>query len=137
MDDRKEICDAIGMSDTAVESRMEALRKRLLKAVKVDGVTTYKDLSLAVGQNGTFVQQFVTKRSPKRLYPEQYETIVAILDSKGSGEAAAPTLEDERLRKVFERLQKYPKLHDRVISFAEYEMHRYDSERENDTKPAS
>lgn len=82
MDDRKEFCDASCMVDTAIEIQMEALRRRLIKAVKVEGVVTYKEISEALNQNQTFVQQFVTKRSPKRLYDEQIDTIERILKEK-------------------------------------------------------
>lgn len=70
------------MADDAVEVKMDALRRRLVKAVKVDGIVTYKELSLALDQNPTFVQQFVTKRSPKRLYEEQVGIITRILDTR-------------------------------------------------------
>jgi len=70
------------MVDTAIEIQMEALRRRLIKAVKVEGVVTYKEISEALNQNQTFVQQFVTKRSPKRLYDEQIDTIERILKEK-------------------------------------------------------
>lgn len=127
------------MVETAVETRMEALRRRLLKAVKVDGIVTYKDLSLALGQNPTFVQQFVTKRSPKRLYDEQVETIDRILNER---ERQAPIKErpsiqpgqDETLQKTVDRLMGYPSaVQERVISFAEFEMARYDQSREKET----
>lgn len=141
MDDRKKICDAWGMTEVAVETRMDALRKRLVKAVKVDGVVTYQDLSEAIGKNPTFVQQFVTKKSPKRLYDEHYDKIVSILDAKGRASSETPTgapgAENPHLRQAFERLVKYPALHDKVISYVEFEIHRYETEREKATKPAS
>ena len=139
LDDRKDFCDALRMVDAAIETRMEALRRRLLKAVKVDGVVTYKELSLALGQNPTFVQQFVTKRSPKRLHDEQVEAINQIIDAKSRQAQELPrgipeAADTAVLQTVFERLRKYPaKLQERVISFAEFEMHRYDKSRENDT----
>lgn len=89
MDDRKEFCDASCMVDTGIEIQMEALRRRLIKAVKVEGVVTYKEISEALNQNQTFVQQFVTKRSPKRLYDEQIDTIERILKEK-EAEASPP-----------------------------------------------
>ena len=92
MDDRKEFCDACPMVDPSIELQMEALRRRLVKAVKVDGVVTYKELSEALNQNQTFVQQFVTKRSPKRLYDQQVETIERILKAKEAG----PSLDADR-----------------------------------------
>ena len=79
------------MVETTVEARMDALRRRLLKAVKTDGIATYKELSEALGQNPTFVQQFVTKRSPKRLFDEQIGVITAILDDRESGRSHPPT----------------------------------------------
>lgn len=69
---------------------MDALRRRLLKAVKVDGIATYKELSEALNQNPTFVQQFVTKRSPKRLFDEQIETITRILDGREAPKQQPP-----------------------------------------------
>ena len=83
------------MADATVETRMDALRRRLLKAVKVDGIATYKELSEALNQNPTFVQQFVTKRSPKRLFDEQIETITQILDSREAPKAEPPSPDKE------------------------------------------
>lgn len=102
MDDRKNICDAYRMADPNTEARMEALRRRLLRAVKVEGRITYKELSLALRQNPTFVQQFVTKRSPKRLYDEQVKTITQMLDERErpvlNGEPSAESATESQLR---------------------------------------
>lgn len=131
----------MSMSELAVETRMDALRKRLVKAVKVDGVVTYQDLSEAIGKNPTFVQQFVTKKSPKRLYDEHYDKIISILDAKGRASsetsASAPGADNPLLRQAFERLAKYPDLHDKIISYVEFEIHRYETNLEKATKPAS
>lgn len=139
MDDRKEICDAYRMVEGAVETRMEALRKRLLQVVKVDAIVTYKDLSLALGQNPTFVQQFVTKRTPKRLYDEQVEIIEnMIADRSAERSKSAAASAPSHLRDVLRRLEEYPgKIQDRVVSFAEFEMARYDKSLEKETKSVS
>lgn len=141
MDDRKEICDPLPMVDVDVESRMGALRKRLLTAVKVQGLVTYKQLSLALNQNETFIQQFVTKKSPKRLFDDQIEIIEGMIEAAKSGakeQPAAPAIADADLVRLFDRLSEYPKkLHERIISFAEFEMSRYDQAREKEAKPDS
>lgn len=130
------------MLDTDVEIQMEALRRRLTKAVKVDRIATYKELSLALGQNQTFIQQFVTKKSPRRLYDEQVEVISKIIEDRASASTARPSpsagaasLSTMDIDGMVERLKRYPdKLVDRVISFAEFEMQRYDRSDENDTR---
>lgn len=128
------------MADVDVETKMDALRKRLVDAVKVQGVVTYKQLSLALNQNETFVQQFVTKRSPKRLFDNQINIIERMIKDAQTGAVAvpAPPAVSPELASAFERLSSYPaKLQDRVVSFAEYEMSRYDQSRENETTPES
>jgi len=129
------------MVEADVESRMDALRKRLLNAVKVEGIITYKQLSLALNQNETFVQQFVTKRSPKRLFDNQVEIIEKMIAEASVGDRApqqASSSLSGELGDLFNRLLAYPsKVHDRVISFAEYQMALYDQSREKDKKPAS
>lgn len=130
------------MPEVDVESRMGALRKRLLTAVKVEGLVTYKQLSLALGQNETFIQQFVTKKSPKRLFDDQVEAIERMLtEAAKTGrkeQGASPALSAGELARLCDRLAGYPKaLQDRVISFAEFEMARYDQSREKAATPES
>lgn len=92
MDDRKEICDEIQMDEQAVQQRMDALRKRLLQAVKVERRINYKELSAVIGQNATYVQQFVTKRSPRKLHQDQFDAIIAKLNEIDDRPAAPPTV---------------------------------------------
>jgi len=99
------------MVEKDIETRMEALRRQILKAVKVDSIATYKELSLALGQNQTFVQQFVTKKSPKRLYDDQINIITKIIEGRsvkladqdrpiGAIEPLDPDLEQEYLERL-------------------------------------
>lgn len=144
MDDRKEICDALPMEDTVVHQHMEALRKRLFKAVKVDGVVTYKELSEALGQNATFVQQFVTKRSPKRLYDDHVSKITAILDERERGISSEPQAREGdlpiRLADLFAALLKTKNadLQNQVATFIEARLKANQHQsRATETKQAS
>jgi len=57
---------------------MEELKRRIERAVD-SGVTTYKALSNAIGMNGTYVQQFVTKGSPRELKDRHVATILEVI----------------------------------------------------------
>lgn len=127
------------MVDASVEVRMEALRRRLVKAVKIDGIVTYKELSEALRQNPTFVQQFVTKRSPKRLYDEQVGTITAILDAKESGRqptnAVAEGDAENQLRSALLAFGVDGKLLSRAVAVIRSGFLRTDAEQSGQTAP--
>lgn len=120
------------MDDYDTERRMEVLRKRLHKAVKTDGVVTYKELSEAVGQNGTYVQQFVTKKTPKRLHGDQEKTIVAMLDAREAGTAPARSpakvsadVTSRLLQLVGEAILKPADLQAQIVDFIEGRLEDY------------
>lgn len=71
MDDRKEICDANSMDEF----------RRAIKAAVDQGLTTYQALSDAIGKNPTYVQQFITKGSPRELRERDARIVAEIIKS--------------------------------------------------------
>lgn len=55
------------MEDLSLIAEMERLRSALRDAQK-DGLLDYKALSGKIGRNPTYIQQFVTKKSPRILH---------------------------------------------------------------------
>lgn len=60
---------------------MDELRRRIRRAVD-DKIVEYKELSTALGKNHAYVQQFVTRRSPIRLFEDDTRKIIKMLDER-------------------------------------------------------
>ena len=67
MDDRRPNCDHRGMVDEQLIGEMQRLRDEL-RAAKANGAIDYQALSLSLGKNPTYIQQFVTKGTPRILH---------------------------------------------------------------------
>lgn len=57
---------------------MDELKAEIARAVE-SGQTTYKALSLAIGRNETYIQQFITKHVPRELKERDARVIAEIL----------------------------------------------------------
>ncbi|BCH30261.1 hypothetical protein MesoLjLc_21910 [Mesorhizobium sp. L-8-10] len=62
---------------------MDEIRQRIRDAVDAK-LTTYKDLSAAIGRNHAYVQQFVERGTPQELRQRDAETILGVIDGAGS-----------------------------------------------------
>lgn len=58
---------------------MDEIRQRIRDAVDAR-LTTYKDLSAAIGRNHAYVQQFVERGTPQELRQRDVETILGLID---------------------------------------------------------
>lgn len=58
---------------------MDEIRQRIRDAVDAK-LTTYKDLSVAIGRNHAYVQQFVERGTPQELRQRDVETIFGVID---------------------------------------------------------
>ncbi len=61
---------------------MDEIRQRIRDAVDAK-LTTYKDLSAAIGRNHAYVQQFVERGTPQELRQRDVETIFGLIDGAG------------------------------------------------------
>jgi hypothetical protein len=59
--------------------RMDSVRKRIARAIKERGLT-YKDVSLELGRNHAYVQQFVERGIPTKLKEEDRSRLSELLD---------------------------------------------------------
>ncbi|OCP17787.1 MULTISPECIES: S24 family peptidase [unclassified Ensifer] len=81
MDAGNEIWDAIPM---------DQLRHLIREAVDAKK-TTYKDLSIAIGKNHAYIQQFVERESPRELRERDVRTITDLISATpDAGEASQP-----------------------------------------------
>lgn len=112
MDDRKHSCDRLAMQKAELIAETNRLREGLRQA-HADGLVDYKELSAAVGMNPTYVQQFVTKGSPKILHAHLAGPLKAALDaaiknggprSEKPGGKASGEQEIKRLLRRIDRL---------------------------------
>lgn len=67
MDDRKALCHRPAMDTEMLIAEMNRLRDDLERA-QAAKLVDYKALSQALGKNPTYVQQFVTKQSPRIMH---------------------------------------------------------------------
>lgn len=62
---------------------MDEIRQRIRDAVDAR-LTTYKDLSAAIGRNHAYVQQFVERGTPQELRQRDVETIFGLIEASGA-----------------------------------------------------
>ncbi|ANK72811.1 hypothetical protein FA04_09335 [Ensifer adhaerens] len=80
MDDGNGIWDA---------SAMDELRHLIREAVDAKK-TTYKDLSIAIGKNHAYIQQFVERETPRELRERDARAIVELIQGAAAAGEAAP-----------------------------------------------
>ena len=69
---------------------MDQLRRLIREAVDAKR-TTYKDLSIAIGKNHAYIQQFVERESPRELRERDVRAITDLIGTTPSaGEASQP-----------------------------------------------
>lgn len=86
MDDRTVGCDLPSMSEDVKIAEMTRLRSRLKRA-KAAGLIDYQAVSLALSgkRNKTYIQQFITKESPRVMQDFLVKEVEAYLDSAEKG----------------------------------------------------
>lgn len=77
------------MEQETLLAEMNRLREELRQA-QVDGLIDYKAMANAIGKNPTYVQQFVTKGSPRIMHAHLVEAVRAkLLEARQAGPSRA------------------------------------------------